>query len=167
MRRWMDLFVHVAAYDLQCQYRLKFKARMAEMFNVLSRLKKCKILAANDRKLFPWTVAGVGKFHLAGHRADCRYRWSFNFLPYSAMVDGEAPERIWSITNPLSNRTREMNPGHRHDVMNQFYSDQNIRRTHTMCTYQFVVVLLLSHRKNSGIVDSKAPHCQRLPASSL
>ncbi|KIP01467.1 hypothetical protein PHLGIDRAFT_123325 [Phlebiopsis gigantea 11061_1 CR5-6] len=132
LRRWMDLLMHVAAYDLQCQYRLKFKARMADMWKILSRLDKCKILEGNDRKLFPWTVAGVGKFHLAGHRADCRYRWSFNFLPYSAMLDGEAPERIWSVTNPLSNRTREMNPGHRHDIMNEFYSDQNIRRTHNM-----------------------------------
>lgn len=134
LRRWMDLLMHVAAYDVQCQYRLKFKTRMASMWKILSRLDKCKILKGNDRKLFPWTIAGVGKFHLAGHRADCRYRWSFNFLPYSAMMDGEAPERIWSVTNPLSNRTREMNPGHRHDIMNEFYSDQNVRRTHNIST---------------------------------
>ena len=48
------------------------------------------------------------------------------------MTDGEAAERIWAILNHLASRTKEMSPGHRHDVMNDFYSDMNVRRLHSM-----------------------------------
>lgn len=135
LQRWIDLFLHVAAYDIQCQYRLKLKARMRTMWDILNKLHNCGVLKTNDQKLFPRTIAGVGKFHLAGHKPVCRYKWSFNILPYSTMIDGEAPERVWSVGNTLGNRTREMNPGHRHDKMNEFYGDQNVRRVHSMGKY--------------------------------
>lgn len=128
----MNLLLHIVAYDINCQYRLKFNLRTKALWRSLQKLHAVNVLEMNDKRLFPWTIAGVGKFHLAGHKPDCRYKWSFNFLPYSAMMDGEAPERIWSVGNLLGNRTREMNPGHRHDVMNEFYNDQNLRRVHSM-----------------------------------
>lgn len=130
LQRWVDLLMHVSAYDVNCQYRIHFNTRMQKLCEDIKAMEMGHLIKMNENKLFPWTVAGVGKFHLAGHRADCRYRWSFNFLPYSTMVDGEAPERVWAVSNTLGNRTREMNPGHRHDQMNEFYSDQNTRRVH-------------------------------------
>lgn len=132
LQRWSELFMHVGAYDINCQYRLHFNKRMKTLCETLEELKIGHLIKINRAKLFPWTVAGVGKFHLARHCVDCRYRWSFNFLPYSTMMDGEAAERIWSVTNALGNRTREMNPGHRHNAMNEFYSDQNIRHVHNI-----------------------------------
>lgn len=128
LQRWMKLLMHVFGYDLQCQHRPNFDERMSILRSVLEELDTVLKLEGD----FPTTVGGVGKFHLAGHKALCAHLWSFNLLPGSAMTDGEAAERIWSAVNPLGNRTREMNPGHRHDVMNEFYSDQNVRRVHGM-----------------------------------
>ncbi|KAI1784480.1 hypothetical protein LXA43DRAFT_1101350 [Ganoderma leucocontextum] len=48
------------------------------------------------------------------------------------MTDGEALERIWSVFNSLALRTKEMSSGHRHDVINNFHSDMNVRRLHAM-----------------------------------
>ncbi|THG97971.1 hypothetical protein EW026_g4122 [Hermanssonia centrifuga] len=62
----------------------------------------------------------------------CRYKYSLHYLPGVGMTDGEAPERIWASLNALALRTREMSSGHRHDVINDFHTDMNIRRTHDM-----------------------------------
>ena len=48
------------------------------------------------------------------------------------MTDGEALERIWALFNALALRTKEMSSGHRHDVINDFHSDMNVRRLHAM-----------------------------------
>ena len=48
------------------------------------------------------------------------------------MTDQEAAERNWAIQNGLGSRVREMNAGHRHDVINFFYDDANFRRTNEM-----------------------------------
>lgn len=58
------------------------------------------------------------------------FKFSFNWLPGVAMTDGEAPERIWAILNGLASRTQEMSSGHRHDIINDFYGDWNVRRVH-------------------------------------
>lgn len=130
LQRWMDLLMHVSAYDINCQYRLKFVERLKAMARTHADLKLMSTIKRDYAKGMPWTLAGVGKFHLAGHKASCRFKWSFNFLPGSAMTDGEAAERVWAVLNFLGLRTREMNPGHRHDVINQFYSYMNVNRIH-------------------------------------
>ena len=124
--------MHVSAYDINCQYRLKFSQRLRDIAKTHERLEKMSVIAMGYAKLFPWTLSGVGKFHLPGHKGSCRYKWSFNFLPGSCMTDGEAAERVWSMLNFLGLRTREMNPGHRHDVINMFYSYLNVNRLHGM-----------------------------------
>lgn len=130
--------MHVSAYDISCQYRLLFDPRMDALKKVHQRLKEMSVIKLNLQKLFPWTMSGVGKFHLAGHKLECQSKWSFNWLPGSTILDGEAAERMWATVNLFSNRTREMNPGHRHDAMNMFYSDQNVRRVHGMGSSHFI-----------------------------
>ena len=132
LQRWMHLLMHVCAYDINCQYCIKLAGRTDVLVERLKKDSLLHIIRTNIAKLWPWTLRGVGKFHLPAHRQDCRAGWSFNLLPGSAMTDGEAAERVWSSVNHLALRTREMNPGHRHDVMNAYYSDQNIRRVHNM-----------------------------------
>lgn len=44
------------------------------------------------------------------------------------MTDGEASERNWTEMNGLALRTREMSAGHRHDVINFFNNDMNLRK---------------------------------------
>ncbi|KAJ2959852.1 hypothetical protein NUW54_g14461 [Trametes sanguinea] len=48
------------------------------------------------------------------------------------MSDGETLERVWAITNALARRTKEMSAGHRHDILNDHYSDMNLRRLQHM-----------------------------------
>ncbi|PSS00733.1 hypothetical protein PHLCEN_2v4114 [Hermanssonia centrifuga] len=126
LHRFMDLPMHVSAYDINCQYRINFDRRMEEF-----RTRGMEFASIRIRlKYFPWTIAGVGKFHLPAHKASCRYKYSFRYLPGVGMTDGEAVERIWASLNTLALRTREMASGHRHDTINDFQNDMNVRRVH-------------------------------------
>lgn len=126
LQRWMDLEQHVSGYDINCQYRLKFKSRIAAIAN------DAEAYETLNRFDFPPTTAAVGKFHAPAHEQKCRYKFSFNWLPGVGMTDGEAPERIWSTLNAIASRTKEMSGGHRHDVINDFHSDMNARRVHSI-----------------------------------
>lgn len=126
LQRWMPLRMHVSGYDINCQYRIHFDARVKWMREQLKKVHMDSIQAT----FFPWTLAAVGKFHLPAHKAACRYRFSFHWLPGVGMTDGEAPERVWATLNALGARTREMTAGHRHDVINDHHSDMNVRRLH-------------------------------------
>ncbi len=122
LQRWMQILLHISAYDINCQYRINFAMRMKkfrEKFAGLSTIKHTE---------FPPTLIGIGKFHLPAHIPSCRFKHSFNYLPGVGMTDGEALERIWSILNALAARAKEMTSGHRHDFLNDMYNDMNIRR---------------------------------------
>lgn len=123
LRRWKDLKVHVSGYDINCQYRIKFRERMRTLATQSQELGSISGLA------FPKTIAAVGKFHLPAHKPSCRYKFSFHWLPGVGMTDGEAPERIWAVLNDIGGSAREMTSGHRHDVINDHHSDMNWRRT--------------------------------------
>ncbi|KAI0684999.1 hypothetical protein C8T65DRAFT_712839 [Cerioporus squamosus] len=119
LQRYMKLRMHIAGYDINCQYRINFATRMQtirEQFAFLPSLRYTH---------FPPTLIAVGKFHLAAHIPTCRYKFSYNFLPGVGMTDGEVPERIWADTNDLAARTKEMTSGHRHDTHNDAYNDLN------------------------------------------
>ena len=158
----MDLLMHVSAYDIQCQYRINFVRRMEEFDDLRLKLNILNIIPA---KLFPWTVAGVGKFHLAGHVGHCRYKFSFNFLPGVGQVDGEAPERVWPGVNAVANRTREMNPGNRHDNYNDHYNDQNAMREHKMRAYLSGIFCRPPTNRqspSSGYSGAEIPDCRQV-----
>lgn len=81
---------------------------------------------------FPTTQAGIGKLYIPAHTLACRYKYSMYWLSGSAMTKGEAAERIWSVLNHLSLRTREMNTGHQHNVINEYHNNQNLHQTHQL-----------------------------------
>lgn len=122
----MGLRRHYSAYDINCQYGINFEKRMKALDQNRAAYPSIKTLK------FPFTVRGVGKFHLPAHIESCRWRHSFHFLPGAAQGDGEAAERIWAVQNTLAASTREMSSGHRHDTINDHYSDMNVRRVHSM-----------------------------------
>ncbi|KAH9919145.1 hypothetical protein B0H21DRAFT_713026 [Amylocystis lapponica] len=121
---WMGLRRHVSGYDINCQYRLKFDARIAAI------AKRAVDYPSILRYDFPMIVGAVGKFHSAAHRELCRFLFGYYWLPGVGMTDGEAPERIWATLNALASRTSQMTAGHRHDVINDHHSDMNARRVH-------------------------------------
>lgn len=89
------------------------------MRNKHDAIKKIKILIGED--IFLFTINGIGKLHLLAHRKGCCPYWSFYYLPGVGLTCGEAVERIWDLLNVLAMCTREMNPGHRHNVINDWH----------------------------------------------
>lgn len=45
---------------------------------------------------------------------------------------GESAESIWAEFNQLGGRTRQMNSGHRHDVLNEHFTDWNWRKMNSL-----------------------------------
>lgn len=103
---------HVVAYDIGCQYCRHFCDRMYASFPGLRKFaKRIEFL--------------VGKMHLQGHKYDCQYRYSFNYTEGSGRTDGEEIERFWSELIQAAGSTKQMNPGHRHDTLDDFIGDWN------------------------------------------
>ncbi|PCH34427.1 hypothetical protein WOLCODRAFT_62365 [Wolfiporia cocos MD-104 SS10] len=129
LQPWMNLRTHVSGYDINCQYGIHFDKRMTEIVRRISQFPSMSF------KYFPNIVRAIGKFHLPAHKALCRWKFSYHWLPGVGMTDGEAPERIWATLNALGARTREMTAGHRHDVINDHHSDMNVRQVHGIGSY--------------------------------
>ncbi|KAI1785018.1 hypothetical protein LXA43DRAFT_976457 [Ganoderma leucocontextum] len=126
LRPWLPLKRHYRGYDINCQYTVNLPERLGDIN------EKFHDLSTIQADYFPWTMVGIGKFHVAAHQESCRSKYSYYYLPGSGMTDGEAPERIWASLNNLSMRTKEMSSGHRHDIINDYYGDMNVRRVHNM-----------------------------------
>jgi len=114
-RRGLDT-VYVS-YDVACQWE-KFLDTRCEFFPIelRSHLGNLTIICA------------IPKFHLPAHGFICWSRYSLNFIPGSARVDGEAIERHWAATNPVATSTREMTPGARHDFLEDRWAFQNFKK---------------------------------------
>ncbi|KAI0356813.1 hypothetical protein OH77DRAFT_1533775 [Trametes cingulata] len=123
LQRYLTLLLLKGCYDIACQYMRNLRKRLKNEFGVC-----VEELDSVEHAELPEIVAAVGKYHLAMHKGECRYKHSLHFLPGSAMDDGEPLERVWAITNTVGRRTKEMSAGHRHDVLNDLYSDLNTRR---------------------------------------
>ncbi|KAI0730475.1 hypothetical protein C8Q76DRAFT_613044 [Earliella scabrosa] len=124
LRPWLGLKRHCSGYDINCQYRKKFRERILKLQRDFPHLSSIQL------SRMPWTIPAIGKFHAPAHTVTCRCKYSYNYLPGVGMTDGEAAERIWAVLNNLAARTKEMSSGHRHDVINDFHSDMNVRRVH-------------------------------------
>ncbi|KAH9855776.1 hypothetical protein C2E23DRAFT_866429 [Lenzites betulinus] len=127
MQRYLSLRLLVGTYDIHCQYIRHLRKRLREQFGEV--IEELDSIQSSE---LPAIVAGVGKYHLAMHKGECRHRHSLHYLPGSCMTDGEMLERIWAVMNTVARRTKEMSAGHRQDVLNDHYSDQNVRRVHSM-----------------------------------
>ncbi|KAJ7053673.1 hypothetical protein C8F01DRAFT_1374953 [Mycena amicta] len=117
-----DLVCFFVSYDIACQWHIHLWARMARYDNQLLNLDK-------NNKCFVFLVP---KFHPPAHIEECNIRFSFNLTRHVGMTDGEAPERGWSITNPLAGSTMNMGPGTRRDALDAFFNDQNHKKIITL-----------------------------------
>ncbi|KAI0338086.1 hypothetical protein BDW22DRAFT_1338518 [Trametopsis cervina] len=134
LRKWLGLRLHISAYDINCQYRIKFWERIAKIQGMITNKKLPALITIKNFK-FPATRAAVGKFHEAAHKLACRLWNSFHYLPGAAQTDGEALERVWTHVTGLALRTREMSAGHRHDTINFFHDDMNWCKTNRLPTF--------------------------------
>ncbi|KAG1787941.1 uncharacterized protein HD556DRAFT_1538926 [Suillus plorans] len=70
----------------------------------------------------------VPKFHLPAHIEKCQTTFSFNFKRGVGCTDGEALERGWANINPVASSTKEMGPGARRDMLDDFFGDWNWKK---------------------------------------
>ena len=47
-------------------------------------------------------------------------------------MDGEEPERGWANTNAAASSTKEMGPGHHHDMLDDYFGDWNWKKLITL-----------------------------------
>ncbi|KAI0323993.1 hypothetical protein GY45DRAFT_1263709 [Cubamyces sp. BRFM 1775] len=127
LQPWLDVLKLLCrGYDINCQYDKKFDLRLAEFRKDFGHLPSIKTT------IFPPIRSPIPKFHGPAHTLICNVYRSYNYTPGVGMTDGEASERIWSAFNALAIRTKEMSAGHRHDIINDFLNDLNVRRVHAM-----------------------------------
>jgi hypothetical protein len=99
----ITILLLVLSYDIACQWATNFKTRIPQ-FPSSMRIPP---------EIFVIIKYVIPKFHIYGHGARCQYRFSLNFLRWSARTNGEEPERWWAHINPVSMSTKEMSPGSR------------------------------------------------------
>ncbi|KAF9536539.1 hypothetical protein CPC08DRAFT_609174, partial [Agrocybe pediades] len=99
-------------YDVACQYHVHLAKRFSISFpDLLDIINQMRLL--------------VPKKHLDGHKEDCRYRFSLNYEKGSGRAHGEGIEVSWRGIKLIGPSTRQMNHGHRHDVVIDFCNEHN------------------------------------------
>ncbi|KAJ7814657.1 hypothetical protein B0H13DRAFT_1664617 [Mycena leptocephala] len=81
-----------------------------------------KLAERGFKRGYMWLIP---KFHLPTHIEALLILYSFNLTPFVGQTDGEAPERGWVNTNPLTNSTKEMGPGAQHDTLDNHFNNWN------------------------------------------
>jgi hypothetical protein len=105
------------SYDITCQWRIHFEARMAAM---PERMR----LDLTETKV----VYGLPVWHAAAHEKKCQAQNSLSYLPGVGRTDGEGIERTWSKLNLLAWATKEMNVGARHDTIEDKIDHHNFEK---------------------------------------
>lgn len=116
----------VLTYDIACQFSINIRKRFAE-------LPFSETPSIGD--LVDMIVFLVPKLHLDGHKSDCKYRWSLNYTKCCCRTDGEGIERAWADNKQMGSSSKEMNHGHRHEVLIGLFNDWNRMKMANMCKF--------------------------------
>ncbi|KAF8582093.1 hypothetical protein K439DRAFT_1352311 [Ramaria rubella] len=120
LREAADLPCIGLTYDIACQYLINLRKRFDAKF-------------PHYAPLVPRILGLVPKMHLVGHKDDCRYRFSLNYTPGVGHTAGELIETVWHELNQANGSAKEMNPGHRHNFLDDMYGDWNWKKIQNMC----------------------------------
>ncbi|KAI1782668.1 hypothetical protein LXA43DRAFT_1103603 [Ganoderma leucocontextum] len=134
MQRYRALRMLKIWYDINCQYIKKIGRRLNDQF-APQKIESYKSIQSAD--LPKHIVAGIGKYHAPMHTAECRPFFSLHNLPGAADSFGENAEQKWADIEGISRATKEMAPGHRHDMLNNKNSDANTKLVHGMVDHLF------------------------------
>ncbi|KAJ7578419.1 hypothetical protein C8J56DRAFT_797312 [Mycena floridula] len=87
-------------YDIYCQYRVNLELRNLSMPDAIRH-----DFSATEIK------GGLPIWHGDVHVVSCRTEHQVQYQEGAGKLDGEAPERVWSVLNPISYATKEMGVG--------------------------------------------------------
>ncbi|KAI6026219.1 hypothetical protein BKA83DRAFT_4585299 [Pisolithus microcarpus] len=102
-------------YDINCAY-MKNLRRRVDSSDVLQIPPSMKI------------TAGIGMWHVHGHKKECYTRYLPLFIKGSGWVDGEIIETLWSTLNIVSASTRGMTSPHRQELLDFQMNDSNFMK---------------------------------------
>ncbi|KAF7971009.1 hypothetical protein HWV62_22275 [Athelia sp. TMB] len=105
------------SYDIMCQWLINLWIRVHS-------------LPAAIRPKFPKEalVGKIPQFHLEAHGRKCYARYSLRLTRGVGRVEGETPERGWSVLGRAAAQTKEMGPGARHNVLDDICGFSNWRK---------------------------------------
>ena len=103
----------LVSYDIACQYSKNVARRFSKAFGH-------ELVDLVSQAIFT-----VLKLHCQGHKDNCQYRFSLNYIEHAGWMAGELIETAWAEANNIRPSMREMTPGHRHDVLNDLYDFWN------------------------------------------
>jgi hypothetical protein len=106
------------SYDIYCKWSIHAEKRARNNFPPAMS----KAFLALSRRGF------VPKLHLYAHGDMCRTNWSFNYHKGVGRTDGESTERDWAAAVLAALQTAEMNPGARHQALDDHWIDRDFRR---------------------------------------
>ena len=102
------------SYDIACQWAKQVLFRLARLPDHV----RLEIPEGELRYVIP-------KYHWRAHKEADHNRYSLNYLPGSARIDGEEIERVWAKQDAIAASTREMGPGSRHDTLEDHFGWTN------------------------------------------
>jgi len=105
----------ILLYDIACQWFIHFEERVRDG-PYLSLHEDMNI------------IAGIGKFHLNGHKLECFAKHSPNFIQGIGQVDGEIVETLWSVFNSISRSARTGSKSHRREIYDDHMRDSNWKK---------------------------------------
>jgi hypothetical protein len=85
----------------------------------------------------------IPKMHILNHIERCQMEWNMNWLRYCGFTVGEMIETGWAVHNLTAGSTKEMNAGHRHDVVNDTSNHWNWEKMITLGAYLLNISLTL------------------------
>ena len=108
----------VYCYDVACQYSV----------NLTKRFEKREPHLAHRIPLMR-----IGKMHVQAHKEQCQYLCALGYTFGVGRTDGEEVERFWAEFNQASGSTKQMNAGHRKEVLNDMMNDWNWSKNESAC----------------------------------
>ncbi|KAI5981079.1 hypothetical protein EDD15DRAFT_2197779 [Pisolithus albus] len=102
-------------YDINCAY-MKNLRRHIESSDLLHLPPSLRI------------TAGIGMWHVHGHKKECYTRYSPLFIKGAGWVDGEIIETLWSTLNIVSASTRGMTSPHRQELLDFQMNNSNFMK---------------------------------------
>lgn len=122
-----DLRWIMFSYDIWCSYHANMKKRFSKHF-------------PQAAKLLDRMRGAIPKMHIKNHIEACQLLWAFNYIVHSGQTCGKLIETGWSEGNKAAGSTKEMNDGHRHDILDEYHGYWNWTKTHRLGTFQTLVV---------------------------
>lgn len=93
------------------------------------------------RERFPAVAPAILEFefliplvHVNNHKENCVYKHSCSYVESAGHFHGETAEHEWAELNQVATQTRQMNNGHRQDVLIDHHSDWNWKKVVNMGT---------------------------------